>query len=324
MQMSPEFVHNDYLNTLADYGVAGTVLVAAACILLLGGVARTWKFVRIAPDDFARKKSNKFAFLLGGSLGVLAMLLHSAVDFPMHIPANALLAITLMALLSSQCRFATDRYWFTAGRWTRCAATGVMLAVAGCLGYVGWRGASECRYLFQASAQLNYSQAQIEKLKRAWAVEPGNSETAYAVAECYRVKSLAGSADYMDFARQAMEWYRRGMTHNPHDGYNWLGYGRCLDWINSPDTGGQEDSWPYYQRAYELDPNGCFTSACIGWHFVQTGDYGAARTWLIRSRRLLSKGNDIADNYLPIIEQRMREAAAARVLGQNVDQKLLH
>ena len=44
---------------------------------------------------------------------MLAILIHSFMDFNMHIPANAMVAVTLMALLSCYLRFATDRYWFT-------------------------------------------------------------------------------------------------------------------------------------------------------------------------------------------------------------------
>jgi hypothetical protein len=36
-------------------------------------------------------------------------------------------------------------------------------------------------------------------------------------------------------------------------------------------------SRPYFSRADALDPNGYFTAANIGWHYVQVGDYAAAR-----------------------------------------------
>ncbi|MDB6110538.1 MAG: O-antigen polymerase [Pedosphaera sp.] len=311
VQLRPDRAHNEYLNTLADYGLLGAALVAAAWVLLYVGVAKAWKFVRAEPDDFARKKSNKFAFMLGTSLGLLGILLHAVLDFHLHVPANAILAVALMALLSSQGRFATERYWFTAKLWTKCAVTTIILAGAAYLGFTGWRGGRECFYLEQANRQPNFSYARIERLKQASKIEPMNSETTYDIAECYRTKSWVGSAESVELARQAMEWYRRGMVLDPHDGYNWLGYGLCLDWIGLPETGSQENSTSYFQRADELDPNGYFTSAKIAWHYVQTGDYAAARTWFERSRRLEWVGNDVADNYLKIVEQRLGEAAMA-------------
>ena len=71
------------------------------------------------------------------------------------------------------------------------------------------------------------------------------------------------------------------MKLNPHDGYNYLRYGMCLDWLEKHDEAG-----PYFNRADALDPNGYYTAANIGWHYVQTGNYAAARPWLERSLRL--------------------------------------
>ncbi len=115
VQLRPSRVHNDYLNTLADWGVVGAALVASAWVLLVWGILKTWRTVRGGRDDFSRKKSNKFALLIGGSVGLVGILLHSFLDFNMQLPANAILAVTLMALLSSQWRFETERFWFRAG-----------------------------------------------------------------------------------------------------------------------------------------------------------------------------------------------------------------
>ncbi len=109
VQLRPGHAHNDYLNALADWGLAGTALVAAAFLAIGWSVAKTWRTVRGPPDDFARKKSNKFAVLIGAMLGLAAILLHSFGDFNMHVPANAIVVVTLMVLLSSQWRFVTER-----------------------------------------------------------------------------------------------------------------------------------------------------------------------------------------------------------------------
>jgi len=63
----------------------------------------------------------------------------------------------------------------------------------------------------------------------------------------------------------------------------------CLDWLEKHDEAG-----PYFNRADALDPNGYYTEANIGWHYVQAGNYAAARPWLERSLRLYGSGNDIA------------------------------
>ena len=55
----------------------------------------------------------------------------------------------------------------------------------------------------------------------------------------------------------------------------------CLDWLGRHDEAG-----PYFSQAEALDPNGYYTVAIVGWHYVQIGDYAAAKPWLERSLRL--------------------------------------
>ena len=338
VQARPDRAHNDYLNTLADWGLAGTLLVASAWVLLYAGVFKSWKTARGERDDFSRKKSNKFALLVGTSLGLAAMLAHSLVDFDMHIPAVAMLAVTLMALLTSQLRFATERHWFTAGLATKSLLTLMLLAATACLGLEGWRAGVEHQYLqIAAKSGKKFTRARIAALEKAFAVEPMNFETASEIAESYRMHAFEGNDDfeealkkeladlereenpadtkpqaiapggnsYQAEAQKAMEWYERAMKLNPHNAENWSGCGMCLDWIGQTEKAGA-----YFERANELDPNSYFISARMGWHYVQLGDYAAARTWFNRSRLLdASADNFMPYQYLPVVNQRLEEAA---------------
>jgi Flp pilus assembly protein TadD len=104
-----------------------------------------------------------------------------------------------------------------------------------------------------------------------------------------------------------MEWFLRGMKLNPHDSYNYLGYGMCLDWLERHD-----EAETYFNRADALDPNNYFDAANIGWHYVQVGDYAAARPWLQRSLKLQWENNQIARSYLDLVEQKLRDNAAGK------------
>jgi O-antigen ligase len=310
LQRQPVRVHNEYLNVLTDWGVVGGALVAVVWALLWWGVVRAWKTVRGARDDFSRKKSNKFALLTGAAMGLLAILLHSVVDFNLHIPAIAILVVTLMAMASSQLRFATERYWFSARLPLKCLATVVLLAGGSGLVWSGWRAAQEDHWVRQAAREDPISEARLTELQKAFAIEPMNFDTTYAIGEWYREHSFHNIGKDPDaLARQAMTWYRLGMKLDPYDGYNWLRYGMCLDWIAEDGASG-EDSMPYYKRADELDPNGYYMSANLGWHYAQKGDNAAARAWFERSLRLQWESNDIATSYLPIVERRLEESAA--------------
>jgi len=302
IQLEPDRVHNDILNTLVDWGIVGAAIVTAAWVLLYAGVFKTWRYVHGTLGDFGRKQSNKLAFVFGASLGLLAILFHSALDFNMHIPANAILAVALMALLTSHLRYATERYWITPGPWTKIIASVLLLAGLAYLGNQTCRAAREWVWLNRAAREPNYSPTQAAALKQAFAAEPMNPETAFTLGEVFRIQSWEGGDNYRELAQQAMEWYARGIKLNRFNGFNYLRYGMCLDWLGRHDEAG-----PYFNRADEHDPSGYYTAANIGWHFVQVQDYAAARSWLERSWRL--EHNLIAESYLQIVNRKIFEAA---------------
>jgi O-antigen ligase len=304
VQMRPERVHNDYLNTLTDWGVAGAALVASAWILLYVGVFKSWKYVQRTANDLAGKKSNRSAFVLGAAVGLLAILLHSFVDFNMHIPANAILAVTLMALLSSHVRFGSDRYWIKRRWYVGLPVTILILAGIACLGYQGQRRLAELRWLDQAEQKTKQSQEYIDLLERAYAVEPNNPETVYAIGEAYRVQSWQGEDHYKTLAQTAMQWLEKAMRLNRFDAYSQLRYGMCLDFL-----GRRQESEPYYAKAEKLDPNGYYLVAHLGWHRIQLGDYRGAKPYFERSLRLKPDDNPIAKSYLGIVDRKLAESS---------------
>ena len=42
VQIRPVYVHNDYLNTLCEWGATGLAIIVAACALLYYGALKTW------------------------------------------------------------------------------------------------------------------------------------------------------------------------------------------------------------------------------------------------------------------------------------------
>ena len=140
---------------------------------------------------------------------------------------------------------------------------------------------------------------------KAIAVEPRNFDTTYALGEAYRFQSLEGGENFQELATEAMKWYERGMRLNPWDGYNYLRYGWCLDWMER-----QQESEPYFSKAEALDPNGFFTMAAIGQHYVELKDFAAAKPWFLRSLHLeWSDVNPIAWTYIPIVNRKLAENA---------------
>ncbi len=307
LQARPGYAHNDYLNTLADWGSVGGLLVASALGLLGAGIAKTWKYVRREDSDLGTRRSQRTAFVAGAAIGLLALLVHSFSDFNMQIPANALLAISLMALLSVHLRFASDRYWVKCGRLGGAAVTVLLLAVAFYLGRQGWRAAHEDVLLRQIDRERLLTPSRVALLERAVAAEPMNFDTTFALAETLRQMSWQGSDGYQALAEQAIRWYERGIQLNPFDAYNYMKLGMCLDWL-----GRHEQAEHWYADAVKRDPNNYYVLAHQGWHFVQTEDYASARQWFERSAKLKWKDNPIALTYLNIVNRKLPAPATGR------------
>ena len=235
IQMQPDRAHNDYVNLLADWGTTAASSHSRAWAFSPpacgrpAGMSGAWK------RNSKSGHSNRLAFYVGGLAGLVALAAHSAVDFNLHIPANALVGVTLLALLSSNLRFATEKFWFNLRLPVKLVAT---LALAGGIFYLGAqeiRHSRETFWLARADQLPDFSPERAAALEKASAADPQNPATTYAIGECYRMQSFNGGSDYELQAKTAMDWFSRGMKSNPFDGNNYMGYGMCLDWLERQD-----------------------------------------------------------------------------------------
>ncbi len=74
------YAHNDYAQALSETGAVGGLIILGALIL----------FFRLAFSNLRRRLEQEAGWIrLGAALGVCGLLIHSFVDFNLHIPANA-------------------------------------------------------------------------------------------------------------------------------------------------------------------------------------------------------------------------------------------
>lgn len=74
------YAHNDYAQALAETGILGALIILAALIL----------FFRLAFRNLRERLEGEAGWIqLGAAVGVCGLLIHSFVDFNLHIPANA-------------------------------------------------------------------------------------------------------------------------------------------------------------------------------------------------------------------------------------------
>ena len=306
LQLKPDRAHNDYLNMLADWGIAGALIIATSLTLLGVGILKVWKSVQRGDRALGSNQSDKFAFLLGSCAGMFALMLHSVVDFNLQIPANAILAVAIMALLTSQWRFATDRYWFSTRLTGKLVATTLIFAAIVCFAWQEVRLGRELYWLRTAAAAEKNSLKQAALLEKAYAVEPNNFANALAIGEIYQLACFEGKEGYADLAASAISWYQRAVTNNPFASRNFLRWGMVLDFMEQHD-----EAERLFMHADALDPNGYYTSAHVGRHYVETGQYAAARPWLERSLLISGQENDneVGKSNLKIANDRLIEAA---------------
>ncbi len=297
----PSRAHNDYLNTLADWGVIGLGLITAALGCLAWGFVRGWKYLQRTSNDMGgSRQSTRAALALGAASGLVAILAHSMVDFNMHIPANAITAITLMAMLTSFLRFSTERYWVTGAWWMRLIVSLPLLAWLAYVSQQALRLTHESRELAAAAAIKVYDQVRLDHLKKAFEIDDRNARTASDIGETYWQEASEGATGYEAAAKQAMEWFQRAMQLNPFDPSPLVRYGMCLDWLDRHD-----EAKPYFEKALAIDPNGFSTVGHMGWHLFQVGQYEEARKWLEKSQGLYPAENPLAYTYLKLIEKKI-------------------
>ena len=75
-----DHAHNDYVEAVAETGLVGALLILSALAL----------FLRLAFRDWGHPFRSQAGWIrLGAAIGCCGLLLHSLLDFNLHIPANA-------------------------------------------------------------------------------------------------------------------------------------------------------------------------------------------------------------------------------------------
>lgn len=83
------YTENDYLQLLAETGILGAGLVVGIGVIFFRTTLRGWK-----------KRQSRWSIILvtGGLSAISSLLIHSCVDFNLHIPSNALLFCVIAAM----------------------------------------------------------------------------------------------------------------------------------------------------------------------------------------------------------------------------------
>jgi O-antigen ligase len=304
----PQWTHNDYLNTLGDYGVAGLILwvAAGAGLLWLG-----WRAVQQA-----RAQATVAPLLesgpvrLGLWLGLVAYALHLAVDFHTKIPALACLsALSTGLLLRPQRQDGLAK----GPAWSRLMALlfGLgLLALAGLKALPLYRAETERYAARQAidkqAATGQGSGAQIAQegllhFRRAVELDPGNGQAWSDLAYATILTWESSGVSLAESGRRALQAADRAVHLCPVSVEFWVRKGVALDMIPE-----QKAADACFKRAGELAP---YTPE---WLYYQAYHWAAWPGHEADARRCLDTCLSLDPNYPPAIRLRERIHALPR------------
>jgi O-antigen ligase len=292
------FTHNDYLNLLADYGAWGAVIV----FFFLLGVS--WKlFVSLRPNEDDWMETT---LLCAAAAAWAALLVHSIVDFNLHIPANA---ITLFALAGLGLR--RSRHNGSADKSPLALATAVLLlAVAGLFVYlIILTGRGYYPYWEGYRKRDTLPQDRLIALcQQAAEADPAHPQPAAFLGDIHRVQCARtiNLEERMKLGRQSLVWYQRARTANPLDDTITVRLGMVLDHMRR-----STEAYLHYQTALRAQPfNGFFWNA-LGSHFWRQGKLTDAQKAYENALRCPMGGQD-AQKALPMLkaaqEERLKKA----------------
>jgi O-antigen ligase len=302
VQLSPGWVHNEYLNLLTDYGVAGALLAAAAVGAFGWSAVRSVKYVERGSSDLGNRGSNRTAFFVGASSGLGTLALHCFVDFNLHIPAIAFAGAIISGLLASTLRFATERFWLTPRLAGRVLVTGAGIGTLVWLGPLASQLGREGVILNRSAAATAITPELLTNLDAAAALVPDNPRTAFELGENYRRLSFAGDDDWQKHGTQARVWLERATQLNPYDARARLRLAQTLSWIGERERAEKE-----FAEALRLGPNDVSVANGVAWFLLSNGRAAEAKPLLEASLKWKWWDNWAAVDYLQKAEQALKQ-----------------
>lgn len=290
VQTDPIHVHNDYLELLAEYGAVGAVGFLIFLGSHLGAGLRAYRKT-IRHNLSPHTTSNTLAFEIGALCAVSVYLVHSVVDFNLHIPSNALLMAFMFGVLANAGHRHSSRLKSTSpvpASWPKFVlpALGLFILV---FGVRLWPGE-----YFTFQARMENDKREREKtlyytnLALQW--DDRNPFTYFYSAQAY------GALGYRNRKQEDKGWeyymhavadYTEAARLFPDDVVTHANLAWSLDQMED-----YKEAEKHWKIALALDPNFAEYLAYYGEHLGEMDHYYQAREYFTKSLALRS--NEVA------------------------------
>jgi O-antigen ligase len=287
VQNDPLHVHSDYLELLAEYGIAGgVVMLILLASHIRAGLQRLAHIVRTELgdlDDYRPARSNELALIIGALSAVSAYLAHSAVDFNLHIPGHAMIFGFIFGILASP-RGDNEPVSPRAEMAARFAlpAIGIWLAILGLGKFTGEFWSESARQEMRAR---HFPEA-IADAARALARERRNPDLYFHNGEAHRglAAQIRDPAEKKQLLNRAVDSYRNSLAIFPLDVHVLIRHGQALD-----ELGRYAEAREAYDRAIEHDPKLGVLRLYLAQHLYRVGRNEAAEEQIKEGTRLSTK-----------------------------------
>lgn len=300
----PLFTHNEYMQTLADYGWAGLVLVVLVLLAhLLNGLRFLRWFVAEKFPATGMLSSNSLALTTGGMAALVATLVHAGFEFHAHIPITAVLGAVVLGLLANP-GIESEEFKTRRIPGLRVAMKIVMLAASAAMvfGAVTFGRADAQAGLAQVQNKRGDTDAALRSLARAVELDPRNAALAYqhglALIDSYRPEKP--EAERRRIITTSAAELTRATALNPHNYLYQLALADALDASAKPDAAMQA-----IQRALELAPLYEEPRIALGMHHHRLSQFEqaeAAYLWASKAGAFNPEGtSNWLENYRQLL-----------------------
>lgn len=279
--------HNDYMNTLSDYGAIGLTLV----LLFVVGY-----FLMLVLNGRRLRSERESLLWRIAFCCMVAMAVHETVDFNLHIPACALVFFTLigMGISCTYLQRSRSRYWLSSAPLLIIASLFMLTTIAP-LVVQTWNGQRIAKLSESELLQLSFDEV-VQRAELLFAADPGAADSLEELADALRVMAARQHQELQSkgsrflsqhrsvdmIAQKAIEIYDRIYESNPLDDTLLIKKAMTYDAI-----GNYTNASLFYAHALSLRPHSSNFHFAVGHHYLlQRRYYEALESFRIAGRHV--------------------------------------
>jgi Flp pilus assembly protein TadD len=274
VQKDPTFAHNDYLQMLGEFGLVCAVVFAIFLLWHFVSGIRSIPQLTHAAMERGETRNIALALHLGALSAVGAYVMHSALDFNLHIPANAFLLAFAFGIIANPGVSAGRTFTF---QRSVAAFSRVLLVVVALFAlFHGLRLLPGEWFAERARAALRDGRPEEARAFAAKALEREvqNPDIYYYAGEAARQAVARQSGPAEELREESIRMFRRGLEVFPSDV-------RTLTKLAHAyiDFEMFEPAEETLQQALELDPKSTLIYAFYGLLYQRKGDFEEAESY---------------------------------------------